>query len=135
MFPWHNLLTSNPPLRLWAFYLLWNNIYFQKPWLFQNIKSTWRHIPRRCFWNTSSTSLTFAKTSDGDGCSKSVITDSKRMMMTLGWLSTTAKREGQDARGFRIYFNSICPEKLYGHSSKITRINFYINVKKKDLWV
>lgn len=99
-------------------------------------KNPWRYIPRRCFCSTSSTSLTFAKTSDGDGCSKSVITDSKRMMMRLGWLSTTAEREGQDIRGLRMYFSSICPEKLYEHSWKITRIYFYIKVcKKKNIYL
>ena len=70
----------------------------------------WVYPPRSCFWTTSSTSLILAKTSDGDGYSKSVITDSKRMMVMLGWLSITARRDGQDARGLRIYFSSIWPE-------------------------
>lgn len=70
----------------------------------------WEYTPRSCFWTTSSTSLILAKTSVGDGCSKSVITDSKRMMVMLGWLSITARSDGQDARGLRIYFSSIWPE-------------------------
>lgn len=136
LFPWHNLLTFDPLyIQIMGIFIYFEIIFTFKNHndFLQNIKALpWRYTPRRCFWSTSRTSLTFAKTSDGDGCSKSVIIDSKRMIMILGWLSTTAKREGQDARGLRIYFSNIWPEKLHEHSSKITRRNFYVKAYQKQ---
>ena len=49
------------------------------------------------------------------------IENSKRMMVMLGWLSIMARRDGQDARGLRIYFSSIWPESYINtHKEKIT---------------